>query len=325
MMRAEYLMTARYKRALGAALISMACAWPLTAARADVALRDASGNAVTKIDSSRMVSVGGSITEILYAIGRQDRIVAIDSTSAFPEAAKQKPNVGYMRALSPEGVLGLNPSLVLAIEGSGPPQTISVLQAASVPFVMVPDRFTGEGLVEKIHTVALAAGDTARGDCVAKAVQGDLDGLAALRKSIAKPVRVAFVLSFVNGRPMVAGKNTAAEGIIALSGAVNAIEGFDGYKQVNDEAVIAAKPDVVLVMNRDSHPMSADEVFAHPAFKLTPAGERKAFVGMGALYLLGFGPRTARAARDLAIQLYPTLASGTLPSDKTDAIAACVK
>jgi iron complex transport system substrate-binding protein len=156
-------------------------------------------------------------------------------------------------------------------------------------------------------------------------VQSDLDALAGLRKTIAKPVRVVFVLSFVNGRPMVAGRNTAAEGIIALAGAVNAIEGYDGYKQVSDEAVVAAKPDVVLVMNRDSHPMSAAEVFAHPAFALTPAGERKAFVAMGALYLLGFGPRTARAARDLAVALYPTLARDTLPSDKTDTLAACAK
>src|SRR5690606_1515873 len=132
----------------------------------------------------------------------------------------------------------------------------------------------------------LAAGATPRGDCLAKAVQSDLDGLARLRQAIAKPVRVVFVLSLANGRPMVAGRNTAAEGIIALAGAVNAIEGYDGYKQVSDEAVVAAKPDVVLVMNRDSHPMSAAEVFAHPAFALTPAGERKAFVAMGALYLL---------------------------------------
>jgi iron complex transport system substrate-binding protein len=316
----------RTQNILGAAVLLLTLAMHGSYSRADVVLRDAAGRPVAATDASRIVAVGGSITEILYAIGREDRVVAVDSTSAYPPAAlKDKPNVGYMRALSPEGVLGLNPSLVLALEGSGPPQTIAVLQAASVPFVVVPDRFTGDGMIEKIHTVALAAGAPTRGDCLAKVVQSDLDALASLRKGIAKPVRVVFVLSIANGRPMVAGRNTAAEGIIGLAGAVNAIEGYDGYKQVSDEAVVAAKPDVVLVMNRDSHPISADEVFAHPAFALTPAGERKAFVAMGALYLLGFGPRTARAARDLSVALYPVLGRDTLPSDKGDAIASCTK
>src|SRR5690606_16447283 len=97
---------------LGTALLSLALALPGSSSRADVALRDASGKPVTAPDASRIVAVGGSITEILYALGRQDRVVAVDSTSAYPPAALQdKPNVGYMRALSPEGVLGLNPSL----------------------------------------------------------------------------------------------------------------------------------------------------------------------------------------------------------------------
>ena len=116
-----------------------------------------------------------------------------------------------------------------------------------------------------------------------------------------------FVLSFLNGRPMVAGRNTAADGIIRLAGGVNAIDAYEGYKQITDEAVIAAKPDTVLVMQRQQDPLDATTVFAHAAFTLTPAAAQKAFVAMDGLYLLGFGPRTAAAARDLAAQLYPAL------------------
>ena len=108
-----------------------------------VTVRDAAGRNVEVKDASRIVSVGGAVTEILYALGLADRIVAVDTTSLFPaEALKQKPNVGYMRALSAEGVLGLNPSLVLAIDGAGPKETIAVLEAATVPLVRVPDRYT---------------------------------------------------------------------------------------------------------------------------------------------------------------------------------------
>src|SRR5690349_12078465 len=89
---------------------------------------DAAGRKVEIADASRIVSIGGAVTEILYALGLKERIVAIDSTSLYPpDAAREKPSVGYMRALSAEGVLGLNPSLVLASEGSGPKETIAVL------------------------------------------------------------------------------------------------------------------------------------------------------------------------------------------------------
>jgi iron complex transport system substrate-binding protein len=121
-------------------------------------------------------------------------------------------------------------------------------------------------------------------------------------------LRVVFVLSFINGRAMVAGRKTAADGIIRMAGAVNAVDRFEGYKQVEDESVVASQPDAILAMVRSgAEPLTAKEVFAHPGFALSPAATRGAFVAMDGLYLLGFGPRTAAAARDLAQQLYPGL------------------
>jgi iron complex transport system substrate-binding protein len=268
-------------------------------------------------NTARIVSIGGAVTEILYALGAEQRIVAVDSTSLYPERAlKEKPNVGYMRALSPEGVLGLNPSLILATEGSGPKEAIAVLKAASVPYLTVPEHFTGPGIVEKIGVVSTAVGASARGACLASAVQADLDALAHLRTRIEKPVRVLFLLSFMNQRPMVAGRATAADGVIALAGAANAMTAYEGYRLVNDEAIIAAKPDAVLVMQRDAHRLDADTVFRHPAFALTPAAQRRRFFSMDGLYLLGFGPRTALAARDLASALYPEIVAERLPSER---------
>ena len=119
---------------------------------------------------------------------------------------------------------------------------------------------------------------------------------------------------------MVAGRNTAADGIIRLAGAVNAMTGYEGYKPVNDEALIAARPDVVLAMWR-THPIDAQTVFAHPGFALTPAATKKSLVVMDGLYLLGFGPRTALAARDLADAFYPSLTAEKLPSERAAALA----
>jgi iron complex transport system substrate-binding protein len=290
-----------------------------------IVVKDAAGQQVTIRVNSRIVSIGGAITEILYALGLEQRVVAIDSTSFYPpQALREKPNVGYMRALSPEGVLGLNPSLILATEDAGPKEAVAVLRAAGIPFVLVPDKYTGKSILEKIEIVSTAAGGAERGACLAKAVTADLDALAQLRTHIQHPLKATFLLSFVNDRAMVAGRATAADGIIKLAGATNAIDAYEGYKPINDEAIIAAKPEFVLAMRRDSHPLDARTVFAHPGFALTPAAKRQGFVAMNGLYLLGFGPRTAMAARDLAATLYPSLAAGKLPTEQDAArIQAC--
>ncbi len=275
-------------------------------------------------DTSRIVSIGGAVTEILYALGLEQRIVAVDATSHYPpQALREKPNVGYFRQLSPEGVLGLNPSLILAIDGSGPKPAVSVLKSAGVGFVSVPDTFTGEGIIEKIRVIAVAAGVEKRGECLANAVAADLDVLARLRTGIDRPARVLFVLSFVGDRAQVAGRATAAEGIMHLSGATNAIIEFEGYKPVSDEAIIAAQPEAVLAMQREANPLDARTVFAHQAFVLTPAARRNAFVALNALYLLGFGPRTALAARDVAAALNPSLAKTEFPSEIASAAERC--
>ncbi len=282
------------------------------------------GDAASGYDSSRIVSIGSSVTEILYALGVQQKIVAVDTTSLYPASALQdKPNVGYMRQLSPEGVLSLSPTLVLALEGSGPKEAIDVLQRANVAFVAVPDEFSGEGIVDKIHVIAGDVGAGRRGECLAGMVRDDMNALGAIRAQISRPSKIAFVLSLANGRPMLSGKGTAADGIIKMAGGSNAFDDFDGYKVVNNEAIVAAKPDVVLVMERGEHALSADTVFSQPALAMTPAAERKTLISMEGAYLLGFGPRTARAARDLAMRLYPEIHLGDLPSERSSAAVAC--
>jgi iron complex transport system substrate-binding protein len=279
------------------------------ASAAGITVHDARDRDVTISDPARIVSIGGAITEILYALGFEDRVAGVDSTSLYPtQALREKANVGYMRQLSAEGVLGLNPSLVLAMQGSGPRETIAILEAAKVPLVMVPETFTEQGLIDKIKLVGHAMGADLRAECLTRVVAGDLAQMRELRAKVTKPVRVMFVMSMLNGRAMAAGHKTAANEIINLSGAVNAIDSFEGYKIINDEAIVAAKPDVVLSIQRSRDSLDADAVYAHPAFAMTPVAANKAFISMDGLYLLGFGPRTAAAARDLSVKLYPALA-----------------
>ncbi|RST88388.1 hemin ABC transporter substrate-binding protein [Aquibium carbonis] len=256
-------------------------------------------------EAKRIVSVGGSLTEIVFALGAQDRLVARDSTSTYPVEAETLPDVGYMRALSPEGVLSVQPDAILLLEGSGPPEAVEVLRKASVPMIFVPERFDSEGILVKIRAVGEALGLRAETKRFEAEVAADLEKAVEATAGIAERKRVLFVLSLQGGKILASGEGTAAAGIMALAGADNAIGGFTGYRQLTDEAVIEAQPDVVLVMAREGDlAISRDEIIAHPAIAATPAGENEAVIAMDGLYLLGFGPRTAQAARDLATDLY---------------------
>ena len=133
-----------------------------------VTVTGADGKAVTVKDASRVVAVGGSITEIVYALKAQKRLVAVDTTSLHPPSAlKTLPNVGYMRALSAEGVLSVDPSLILAIDGSGPPDVLDVLSKASIPLVTVPNEFSENGILDKIHFIAAVLGVPEKGEALA--------------------------------------------------------------------------------------------------------------------------------------------------------------
>ncbi|AZO37846.1 hemin ABC transporter substrate-binding protein [Mesorhizobium sp. M2A.F.Ca.ET.037.01.1.1] len=255
-------------------------------------------------DTSRIASIGGSITEILYALGEEGRLVARDSTSTYPEAAAKLPDVGYMRALSPEGVLSVNPTGILALQGSGPKEAVDVLKKSSVPFIEVPDHFNHEGILENIRIVGKALGVEAKAEKLAAETDAKLTAAERQTASIKDRKRVLFVLSTQGGKILAAGSDTAADGIIKLAGAVNAVEGFSGYKGMTDEAIVSAKPDVILTMKGGGPPISEDELFANPAVASTPAGTNRKMINMDGGYLLGFGPRTAEAIHDLAVSIY---------------------
>lgn len=251
-------------------------------------------------DAKRIVSVGGAVTEIIFALGEQDRIIARDTTSVYPQAALELPDVGYMRRLAPEGVLSVNPDLILAEPGAGPPETLELLDEAQIPFVQIPGGYDEQGVLDRVTAVAAALGVDEKGRALVASLQSDLTAATQAAASSGRVPRVLFVLSMPGGRLNVAGQDTRADGVIMMAGAVNAAQGFKGYRILTDEALITSKPDAILMMTRGFQgDGSADDLWALPALKLTPAGQNKALITMGGAYLLGFGPRTAAAVSDL--------------------------
>ena len=285
-------------------------AWPLVGPgtlSAETQIIDATGRTVMIRDSKRVVSVGGAVTEIVYALGLSDRIIAVDSTSRYPEEVTSKPNVGYMRQLAAEPILALEPSLVLAVRDSGPPSVLDQLREAGLPVVLIPDDPSTRGVLEKIARVAAALDEQEKGQALKTRLETEFNALAASVARLPVRPRVLFLLSVGGGgAPLAAGRKTSAAGIIELAGGVNAVDAFEGYKPLSSEAAVAAAPDVILVTNRSLGLLGGEAaLLSIPEITLTPAGQSRRVVAMDGLLLLGFGPRTGSAIEQFAKRLHP--------------------
>lgn len=267
---------------------------------ADRIVTDCRGRRVTLRGATRIASIGGPITETLYALGRSNEILAVDQTSTWPEQArKEKKDLGYMRAISSEGVLSLRPDLVLVMNDSGPPAAMDQLMASGVPVVFVDATPSSEAIEGRIRFLADIVGARQKGEELCSSIAGQFRQLEAWRSAHVGKPRVLFVMRMTNNRPMAAGTGTAADAMIRLAGGVNAGAGMQGYKIVDQENLVALRPDIILLMDQTAAAIRST-LQADPGFKLTPAGRNHAFVSMEGERLLGFGPRTPQAALDLA-------------------------
>lgn len=263
----------------------------------------------TGAPAKRIVSVDGAITEIIYALGFADDIVAVDTTSYYPPDVLSKPKVGYLRQLASEPILALNPTVMIAGGDAGPPDILAQMREAGLNIVIAPDDPTLQGVMTKIDLVSGVLGVPEKGAALATKLRSEM---AALNARIAKVVdrpRVMFVLSVgQGGAPLVAGTDTAAAGIIEMAGGQNIVDDFEGYKPLSPEAMVAAAPDVIVVTHRSLRLLGGQDVLLQiPEIAATPAGAERRVVAMDGLLLLGFSLRLPQAVQGLAEALHPEL------------------
>ena len=264
--------------------------------------------ATDRTNVSRIVSIGGSVTEIIYMLGASDKIVAVDTTSVFPaEALQTKASVGYMRQISPEGVLSILPDLVLTVEDAGPPQALEVLRESGIAFETVANPPTTDGVLAKIRHIGNLLGEQGRANAEITRIETDLARLKTAQGAIRKTKKVLFLLTAASDRMVAGGTGTTAAGIIELAGGENAIADFAGYKPVSAEAVLAMKPDAILIMKRGDHAAEPSDISGNPVFAELPATINNDIFAMDGTLLLGFGPRVVDAAWMLTEWLYPYL------------------
>ena len=265
-------------------------------------------------DDLRIVSVGGSTTEIVYALGAGDSLVGVDSTSLYPSVATDLPDIGYVRQLSAEGLLSLTPDLILAGAEAGPDAALEQSASAGVKIVKLEEGFSPEEVQEHIEAIGAALGRDDEAAALAETVKSDIEqALGEVATASSKP-RVLFMLQAGRGPMLVSGRNTAASAMIELAGGINAVTEFDGYKPFSPEAATVAAPDVILMTDQTVEALGgAEKILAGAALAPTPAAQNGRLVTMDALYLAGFGPRLGHAILDLASKLHPERTFKPLP------------
>ena len=247
-------------------------------------------------NADRLVSIDGSLTEIIYALGADADLVGVDTTSTYPPAATELPDVGYMRALSAEGILSLAPDRVITTADAGPADALSQLQAAGIDINILDNTPTLAGLVSKIQATAAALDQHEAGNELASRVAAEVE---QAQQSIADqlgPLNVMFVMDGGSRGFQVAGRNTLAGGVLDVAGFNNAFADTQGYKPLTPEAAINANPDVILVFHSQK---SLDELAANPALSLTQAVQSGQLYSVDDLDLLTFGPRLGTALQAL--------------------------
>jgi len=244
----------------------------------------------------KIVTLGGDVTEIVYALGASSSLVARDSTSQWPQQATALPDVGYLRQLNAEGILAMRPTLVLASAQAQPSLALKQVGQSKVNVVTVPGSNALSVIDEKVRVVAQATHRVAEGEALRQRLQQELAALPA------SPInkRVLFILNHGGMTAMAAGQDTGADAAIRAAGLRNAMQGFSRYQPLSQEGVIASQPDLVVISQDGVNAMGGEaNLWKLPGLAQTPAGRNKQVLQIDDMALLGFSVRTPQAIGQL--------------------------
>ncbi|MFH1104758.1 MAG: ABC transporter substrate-binding protein [Actinomycetota bacterium] len=269
------------------------------------------GVTTTVTDASRIVTLSGDFSEIVWDLGLGPNLVGVDLGSVYPqEEMRLKPKVGVEYRLLTEPILALEPTVVIGDVDATPGTVIDQVRAAGVPVVIFP-RFEGTGApAEKIRAVAGVLGLAGLGEQLASTTQTEIDAALAIVPSVQSHPRVAVIYIATENTMLMLGSNTVFDGLLEAVGAtdVGPAAGADGFVALTPEAVIAAAPDVIITAQRGFDGVGGiDGFLAIPGIAQTPAGQTRSVLVYEDLYLLGLGPRTGSLLAELIHDLHPEL------------------
>ena len=250
-------------------------------------------SATAKPDEARIITLGGSATEIVFALGMGDSVIGSERSSTYPKAVAKLPSVGYVRAISAEGVLALEPSMIIATSDLGPPTAAQQLKGAGLEFELLTTPSDIESLYAGIRQVAKVLGRAAEAEILIAELQAKYETLELPKKS---PRALFFMQSGSHSGVLpAAGKGTKAEAFIQLSGGYNAITTHFGYKAISPEALLVLDPDIIIIGVQEGRSETLEEVVAkqskQPIWRNLRAVHEGNFIAVPLSETLSFGPR----------------------------------
>ena len=260
----------------------------------------------TSLAGERIISAGNAVTELLFALNQQDKLIAVDVTSDIPDGLSL-PTIGYHRQLSAEGLLALGATRLIGSDEMGPQTALSQLRTAGVSVDIVNTEPTPQGLLARIDDIAAITDAKQQALQLKAQVNKQLNLLAANKQALGTNKKILFLLLH-EGRPAnVAGANTTPNTIIELAGGINpAAETLSSYKPLSTEAMIEMQPDVILVSGRSYKALGgADEILKRmPMLTATPAGKNRHFIQVDGHALVGgLGLKSLAEAQRISTQL----------------------
>jgi iron complex transport system substrate-binding protein len=259
----------------------------------------------------RIIPLDGDLAEVVFALGLGDRVVATDLSATYPAEADALPEIGYQRALSAEPIAAFEPTLLLATDLAGPAETLDQLRALGFPLVMIDRPLDASGPATKIRQVADALGVSARGQALAREVQGAIDFASeAGAAAFAAGDRPRAMALYLRGQrvQVVFGKNSGLDRMIEAAGAVDVGTelGVVDNAPLTAESVVRAAPEVFLVSTAGLESVGdLDGFLAIPGIAQTPAGEAARVIAHDDQYLFGGGPRAGMLLAELVGALHP--------------------
>jgi iron complex transport system substrate-binding protein len=261
-------------------------------------------NTVVKVPQpvNRIVSLAPSDTEILFALGLENKIVGDTVYDNYPAAAANITHIGGVTNSSIEEIVALKPDLVLAYSNFEP-NVVESLRNLNIP-VIVLNPPTIMWVMHDISIVGLATNTTPRADYLDSIFTNVTEDIQNDSYNITNPLKVLFLAWF---NPIyTSGQGTFINDMINLVGAVNVAGNVSQqWFEMTTESAIASNPNVILLSSANSFIVS--EIKNDSVWDEVSAVKNNSFVLMNEVYLLEAGPQIFIGLEILAETLYPSV------------------
>ena len=239
----------------------------------------------------KLITAGGTITEIVFALGAGDQVIAVDQSSQFPNEVKQLPMVGYYRELAAEGVLSFAPDNLLAIEGVGRKEVVKQIESTGVKVVIYKKPTDADGLISLIQQLGRDLDKNAEAQALVAAFTASLP-----KASAGNTAKAVFLLSASERGLIAAGTETVPQLIFNYAGVENITAQHRGFKGINSEALVLQQPDFLVAPEHVVMGAGGKEKFCQsPSLSLLEAARDCRLLVMDSLKSLGMTPRLAEA------------------------------